>query len=495
MAHQAAGLDDDDFLRLIKESENWTPEMKAKAAEVIRAKINTERRVWYCAIGRGCDGEPHEGYDYPHARGNQWPPEDNSWLTWFIRAGRGFGKTRTGGEWVRYVTKYTERIAMIGRRGTDVRETMVEGESGLIAICENAGIPYQWRPSTKEFIFKGAFKGKDATAFGFSGEEPDSLRGPQFGAAWIDEPAHIDLIEDVWDNLMFGLRIPGLPGGAKVLLTGTPLPIDFVEERSNAKSTRLTRGSTYDNLKNLDPTFRETILEAYEGTSKGMQELYGEVLRELPGALWKLDMIHYCNEAGEPFDWTECERIVVSIDPAGSTNKRSDDTGIIVVGTIGRQGYVLADATGKFSPATWAAKAVELYHLYKADAIVAENNFGGQMVKETIEHYLESTHTEARIIVTNASRAKELRAEPIVGMYEQQRMFHVRGLKKLEEEMLTWVPGKGRSPNRVDALVHGFTELMQPPQHGTFSRPSAKKLVQGNRTPGISNPLKRRKFA
>ena len=491
MANQGTGLilpDDDDFARILKESENWSPEVKAKAAAAVRAKIEKRRRAWYCSKGRTCDGEPHDGYDYPHARGNQWPPEDNDWLTWFIRAGRGFGKTRTGGEWVRYITRYTGRIAMVGRRGTDVRETMVEGESGLIAICENAGVGYTWRPSTKEFIFEDT----KATAFGFSGEEPDSLRGPQFGAAWIDEPAHIALIEDVWDNLMFGLRIPGLPGGAKVLLTGTPLPIEFVEQRSLDKKTRLTRGSTYDNLKNLDPTFRETILEAYEGTSKGLQELYGEVLRELPGALWKLDMIHY---AEDDLDWEEMERIVVSIDPAGSTNKRSDETGIIVVGVIGKQGYVLADATGKFSPATWAGKAVELYHLYKADAIVAENNFGGQMVKETIDHYLEAKSMEARVIVTNASRAKELRAEPIVGMYEQQRMYHVRGLKKLEEEMLTWVPGKGRSPNRVDALVHGFTELMQPVQVATFARPRGQKLVQGQRVPGISNPLKRKRIA
>lgn len=467
---------------LLKQSENWSPEMKARAAKRVKEKVAKDLRVWYCARGRVCDGKPHEGADYTHARGKQWPPADNDYLTWFIRAGRGFGKTRTGAEWVRYITKYVGRIAMVGRRGTDVRLTMVEGESGLEAVCINAGVPYTWRPSTREFIFEES----GARVYGFSGEEPDSLRGPQFGAGWVDEPAHMPLIQDVWDNLLFGLRIPGLPGGAKVLLTGTPIPTDFVKERSDDPLTRLVTGSTYDNLENLDSTMQRMILNTYEGTRKGEQELHGMILVEVEGSLWKVDMIQYSDIPAEDMD-----RIIVSVDPAGSTGKRSDETGIIVCGLKGQQGFVLADATGKWSPADWARKTVSLYQLYNADAIIAENNFGGQMVKENIDHYLQTNNEVARVIVTHASRSKELRAEPIVGLYEQQRVFHHRGLTKVEEEMLGWVPGKGKSPNRVDALVHGLTELMKPQTPGAFATLRRQPLVPKTNLPGTRRSMKR----
>lgn len=480
---------DPELAELIRASENWSPEMKAKAFEAIQNKKTKQKRWWYCDRGRECDGKPHGRFNYKHARGSQWPPEDNDWLSWFIMSGRGFGKTRTGAEWVRYITKYVNRIAMIGRRGTDVRLTMVEGESGLIYVCENAGVPYTWRPSTKEFIFEDT----GARVYGFSAEEPDSLRGPQFGAAWWDEPAHADDPQEVWDNLMFGLRLPGVPGGAKVLLTGTPIPTPFVKERLADPYNRLTTGSTYENLDNLDPTMARTILEKYEGTHKGRQELYGEVLIEVQGSLWTADMIHYASELdGDP---EEMDRIVVSVDPAGSTNKKSDETGIIVCGVRGKLGYVLADLTGKWTPDQWAQKAVSAYTQFKADAIVAENNFGGQMVKANIEHYLETAGETARIIVTNASRSKELRAEPIVGLYEQERIWHIRGLTKLEEEMLGWVPGRGRSPNRVDALVHGFTELMKPHRAGGFARIRKGNLTNAPTFPGTKRSFKRSEFA
>lgn len=490
MADSGNGLivgdaDDDELRALLAASENWPAEVKEKALEAIRAKRELRKRWWYCNRGRTCDGKPHDGYDYKHARGSQWPPEDNDWLSWFIMSGRGFGKTRTGAEWVRFVTRYVGRIAMVGRRGPDVRLTMVEGESGLIYVCENAGVPYTWRPSTREFIFEDT----GARVYGFSSEEPDSLRGPQFGAAWVDEPAHLNEPQEVWDNLMFGLRLPGLPGGAKVLLTGTPLPTPFVKERIADPHNRLTTGTTYENIENLDPNMRRTILEKYEGTHKGRQELYGEILLEVQGSLWTADMIQYASEVDADPD--EMDRIVVSIDPAGSTNKKSDETGIIVCGIRGTLGYVLADYTGKHTPEQWARHAVMAYQLFKADAIVAENNFGGQMVKSNIDHYLESKGEVARVIVTNASRSKELRAEPIVGLYEQQRIFHVRGLTKLEEEQLGWVPGRGKSPNRVDALVHGFTELMKPTRKGAIAKVRRGNLRDTPTLPGTKRSFKR----
>ena len=481
--------DDEDFeaelLALIRASENWPTDVKEKALEAIIAKRDKKKRWWYCNRGRSCDGKPHEGYDYKHARGSQWPPTDNDWLSWFIMSGRGFGKTRTGAEWVRYITKYTGRIGMIGRRGTDVRLTMVEGESGLEFVCMNAGIPFTWRPSTREFIFEDT----GARVYGFSAEEPDSLRGPQFGAAWWDEPAHADNPVEVWDNLMFGLRLPGLPGGAKVLLTGTPIPTPFVKERIADRFNRMTTGSTYENIDNLDPTMARTILDKYEGTHKGEQELYGKVLIEVDGSLWTAGMIHYASEADA--DPEELDRIIVSVDPAGSTNKHSDATGIIVCGIRGRTGYVLDDRTGVYTPDGWAAEALKMYKKYKADAIVAEKNFGGDMVKTTIQHHLEKENETARIIVISASRSKELRAEPIVGLYEQERIFHARGLVKLEEEMLGWVPGRGRSPNRVDALVHGFTELMKPTRPGAFAQVRKGNLRQAPTLPGTKRNFKR----
>lgn len=481
--------EEDELLALIRASKDWPPELKEKALEAIRAKKSLKKRWWYCDRGRTCDGKPHEGYDYKHARGTQWPPVSNDWLSWFIMSGRGFGKTRTGAEWVRYITKYTGRIGMIGRRGTDVRLTMVEGESGLQFVCENAGIPYTWRPSTREFIFEDT----GARVYGFSAEEPDSLRGPQFGAAWWDEPAHADDPTEVWDNLMFGLRLPGLPGGAKVLLTGTPIPTPFVKARIEDKYNVLTTGSTYENLDNLDPTMARTILEKYEGTHKGEQELYGKILVEVDGSLWTKDMLHYADSVEG--DWETMDRIVVSVDPAGATNKKSDETGIVVCGVRGRTGYLLADFTGKYTPEAWAAKAVNAYKQFGADAIVAENNFGGQMVKANIDHHLEHSGEIARVIVTNASRSKELRAEPIVGLYEQERIFHVKGLVKVEDEMLGWVPGRGRSPNRVDALVHGFTELMKPQRFGGIAKPRRDKLVPNPGPPGTKKSFKRGRFA
>lgn len=441
-------FDTEDFLR---RSKLWSPEIKAKMAARAAELASMERKAWYCDRPGTCDGEPHGAFTYPHARGDQWQPAGIDWFLWLIMSGRGSGKTRTGSEWVRSITKYVERIAGIGRRGVDFRATMIEGDSGLIKACENAGMAYDYQPSKKEFRFDNG-----ATLFGYSAEEPDSLRGPQHGAAWMDEPAHYDLLEDVWDNLLFGLRLPGLPGGAKILATSTPLPSEWITARVDEETTRVARVSTYANLRNLDPAFQKMILDRYEGTRLGRQELHGEILPDVEGALWNTDIIRPTLLVA-----AECERIIVAIDPAGSTNKKSDLTGIIVVGKKGNEYVVLADFSGKYSPNGWAAKALQAFDDFRADAIVAEKNFGGDMVKATLDRVMEETGRAARILITTASRSKELRAEPVVALYEQGRVGHVKGMEKLEKEQLEWVPGKGKSPNRVDALVHGITELAQ----------------------------------
>lgn len=461
---------------LLKQAEAWSPEVKARVMKRAQERISQKRKPWYCNRGRSCDGKPHEGYEHKHARGTQWPPAGTSWFLWWISSGRGWGKSRTGAEWTRSITKYVPRIALIGRRGDDLRSTMVEGDSGLIVACENAGMEYDWKPALKEFRF-----GNGALAKGFSAEEPANLRGFQHGAVWGDEPAHWEQPEDVWDNMLFGLRVAGMPGGAKVVMTTTPLPTEFVTTRMEEEGTVVTRGSTYENLDNMDPGLKTRVLARYEGTRIGRQELYGEVLTDVVGALWSNEMIEY-----EDVDHTDLIRTVVSVDPAGSKKKRADDTGIIVVGVDDREvGYVLADHSGKHSPDEWASTAIDLAVEYEA-TIVAEKNFGGDMVKNTIELTLKTPKYAGVVVnvkVTHASRAKEVRADPIVGLYEQHRVKHKLGadLSKLEKEQTEWVPGVSKkSPNRIDALVHGMLELIKSVGVASIATPSRRRL--GGRT-------------
>jgi phage terminase large subunit-like protein len=433
-----------------KMSEGWSPEARAAAANMVEDLVHGKRRAWYCANpGRYCDGRPHPGYEYPHARGDQWPPPGTDWFSWFLSGGRGSGKTRTGAEYARRMSERVGRMALIAPTGADVRDTMIEGESGLQYVCSVAGQGMKWEPSKRRITFDNG-----CIATTFSGEEPDRLRGPQHGFAWLDEPAHMPLIEEVWSNLMFGLRLGRRP---HVVLTSTPLPTKWVREIQGKEKTRVVRVSTYANLDNLAPNFREEVVAQYEGTRKGRQELYGELLLDVEGALWQEEYLHHfgATEAQPDFD-----RIVVAIDPAGSQNKRSDETGIVAAARLGKDGHVLRDASGKYSPQGWARMALSIYRDLDADAIVAEKNFGGDMVRKVIETEAEAMGIQPRIIVKQAMRSKQLRAEPIVGLYEQNRVYHWGNLAELENEMLTWIPGTGPSPNRVDALVWALDELI-----------------------------------
>lgn len=456
----------------------WKPEAQERAAAEIQRKLSQDRKIWFCKRPRprlvpqpggkweivgGCDGQPHDGAPYPHARADQWPPPGVDWLLWLVLSGRGAGKTKTATEWVRSITTKVPAIALIGRRGVDVRATMIEGAgSGLIAACERAGMDYTWEPSKREFTF-----GNGCKAFGYSAEEPDSLRGREHGAAWADEFCHMPLLEEVWSNLEFTLRVPGMPGGAKILATSTPLPSQFLKEQIAKPSTRRVTVSTSANLSNLDPGMRERILAAYAGTRKGRQELEGEILEDVEGALWSDDLIRVMQQTPE-----ELERRIVAIDPAGTANRRSDETGIVTVGKNGREGFVLADDSGKYTPTGWADKAIDAYLLWGADAIIVEKNFGGDMVRTTIERQAESRGVLVRVIVTTATKSKQLRAEPIVALYEQKRIYHTVHHEKLETEMLTWVPGKGDSPNRIDALVWGLGELFGKNGPATVANPA-----------------------
>src|ERR671926_1593944 len=318
------------------------------------ALTQADRKVWFCKRGRNCGGNPHEGVEYNHARPDQWPPVGTEWFVWLVMSGRGAGKTRTGSEWVRKITSHVGRIALVGRRGPDVRGTMIEGKSGLITICERAGFKYgtdfEWLPSKKEFRFPNGAK-----AFGYSAEEPDTLRGPEHGAAWLDEPAHMPLIVDVWDNLLMGLRIEGLPGGAKALCTSTPLPTKWLKELRAEPTTVTVVVPTHVNLDNLDPNFRRTVIDRYEGTRRGRQELYGEILEDVEGALWSAAIIDDHRDGNVTAE--DMDRVVVAIDPSGTSAKNRDETSITVTGKRGNDYFVLADLSGHYTPDGWAEAA------------------------------------------------------------------------------------------------------------------------------------------
>lgn len=434
--------------------EQWNPDAQRKAADLLEQYEARSWKPFYCP-NPTCDGRPHgKDWNFEHARADQRPPPWNAtnWLTWLIRSGRGAGKTYTGANAVNRITQVVPRIALIGPTGPDLRETMVEGPSGILATAKPGQMP-EWNPSRKRLVWPNG-----CIAQGFSGEEPDRIRGGNNGAAWIDEPAHIDLIEEVWNQLLLTLRVK--EANPHIIATTTPKPIKWMKNLIADPLTIDVRVSTYANLHNLSPVFRRTILDSFEGTRFGKQELHGEVLEDVEGALWKPSFITSISEDKVP----DLERVVVALDPAGSANIRSDETGIIVLGLSGRNIYVLADFTGKYSPAGWAKRALDAAEEFHADAIVAEKNYGGDMVRNTIEKEAEAYAVPPRVVLVDSRRGKQLRAEPIVALYEKKRVLHVTGenradLLELEEEQCSWVPGQGASPNRVDALVHGVTDL------------------------------------
>jgi phage terminase large subunit-like protein len=377
------------------------------------------------------------------ARPDQVCPWDASWIVWLMMAGRGWGKTRTGAEAVREaVEKGYRRIALVGKSAADVRDVMVEGESGILSV-----FPPHLRPSYEPTKRRVTFA-NGAIATAYSSKEPDQLRGPQSDFAWADEPAAWFYPTETWDMLMMGLRLGSDP---RCIATTTPKPIGLVRRLLDAPTTHLTRGTTYDNAANLAPAFYQTIIQTYEGTVLGRQELYAEMLTEIPGALWKRESIH---RGERPSDLV---RVVVAIDPAVSDVDGSAETGIMVVG-LGRdmKGYLLADLSLRGSPDEWGRAAVKAYEDYSADLVIGERNNGGDM----IAHVIRTVDKTVNFKAVFASRGKQTRAEPVSALYEQGRVVHCGAFEALEDQLCTWVPGKGTSPDRLDALVWGLTEVM-----------------------------------
>jgi len=395
------------------------------------------------------------------ARDEQRAPTDPDWLTWLILAGRGFGKTRSGAEWVQEVvsTGRYGHIALVADDAADARDIMVDGESGILNIAPPWFKP-KYEPSKKRLTWPNGAK-----ALIFSADDPESLRGPQHDAAWLDELCKWRYQQEAYDQLQFGLRLGKRP---LQCITTTPKPTKLLKSIIKRKSTRITRGSTYDNLMNMAPTFREAIVGKYEGTRLGRQELFAEILDDNPNALFNQALI---DQYRHPVP--DLARIVVAVDPPVSSHEKSDECGIVSAGcTDKKQYYVLGDHSvqGK-SPEGWAQQAIKAYYNFQADAIVAEVNQGGDMVQSVIN----SIDSSIRVIKVHATRGKTKRAEPVAGLYEQGKVHHVGTLSVLEDQMCDWDPSLGDhqdSPDRMDAVVWGITNLMA----GVGAQPSIRRL-------------------
>lgn len=433
----------------------------ASAAERIAAVRSEDRAGWTAGQMRVLLGSLHR-WDYA-ARAAQWPPAGD-WRTWLILAGRGFGKTRAGAEWVRMQAEAMPgaRIALVATSLPEGRAVMVEGESGLMAIApDKANI--KWEASLRRVSWQN---GAQATLY--SAGEPESLRGPQHHFAWCDEIGKWPRGIEAWDNLAMGLRLGHEP---RTVVTTTPRAVPLVRQLLAAKGVAITRGRTLDNRAFLAPSFIEGIAESYAGTRFGRQEMDGELIDEIENALWTRDSIEMARVSAAP----DLMRVVVGVDPPAGAGAGSDACGIVVaaLGDDGRA-YVLDDASARgLSPEGWAAAVAGAAARWDADRIVAEANNGGRMV----ESVLRAAEAELPITLVHATHGKVARAEPVQALYARGRVKHVGAFTALEDEMAGLIvgggyEGPGRSPDRADALVWAVTELLL----GKVVRPGVRSL-------------------
>jgi phage terminase large subunit-like protein len=402
-------------------------------------------------------------YDFAlWAREDQLPPETapggEAWTTWLMLGGRGAGKTRAGAEWVRAIATAPRddsfaggafpRIALVGETLADARSVMVEGVSGLLAVHPPYARPL-YEPSKRQVKWANG-----AVAQLFSAEDPDSLRGPQFSAAWCDELGKWRKPDETWAMLQFGLRLGEAP---RQVVTTTPRPTKLIKSLVSDPYVAVTRVSTAANAANLAPSFLESVVGRYRGTRLGRQELDAELLEDRPDTLWPRALIEAVRVGAAP----ELMRIVVAVDPPATSGPHADACGIVVAGLgIDARAYVLCDATVIGArPLDWARRAILAYRRHEADRIVVEVNQGGDLV----EAVLCQVDASVPVRAVRASRGKWLRAEPVAALYEQGRVAHVGALPELEDEMSDFGPdglSGGRSPDRVDALVWALTELL-----------------------------------
>ena len=416
-------------------------------------------------------------------RPEQQAPEGD-WAVWMYLGGRGAGKTRAAAEWVREQAKYTttgqRRFALVARTAADVRDVIVEGESGILNVSPPSERPL-YEPSKRRLTWPN---GNTATCF--TADEPDSLRGPQFTHAWGDEIAAWRQTPDAagmtaFDNLRVGTRLGSNP---QIMVTTTPkrvpLLYKLIEESKNTGRVVITRGSTMDNSGNLSGAYLEAITGVYAGTRLAQQELYGEMLDAVEGALWTDELIEKNRENALPFNTPlRC----IGVDPSVAENPR-DECGIVVVASTGerdlykRQSWVLEDASVLGSPEVWANKVVAMARKWGCP-VIAEVNQGGALVRNAIN----AIDPTIKVLEVHSKYGKQLRAEPVTLAYEQGRVHHIGYLADLESQMLSWIPGEGKSPDRVDALVHALTALLIKPPAGFVGGKLTAKSMAHRRIP------------
>ena len=385
-----------------------------------------------------------------------------------MQAGRGFGKTRIGSEAVReWAQDPNERILMIAPTANDVREVMIEGPSGLLSCY-----PPNNRPEDTSSRHLVTFP-SGAVGITRSADEPERLRGPQFTKFWADEMCAWRFAQEAWDQLSFGFRLR--TDKLRGVITTTPKPMDVLKALIARPRTVVTRGSSYDNRANLSEAYYEDVIAPYEGTRLGRQELEGELLEDIPGALWTHAMIDKLKVKLLDIQWNKLLRIVVAIDPAVTAGEKSDDTGMIVAGlTDTAHVVILEDLTCKESPGGWGNIAVKAYKRLRADRIVGEVNNGGDLVEANIR----AIDANVSFRAVRASRGKAVRAEPVAALYEQGRVHHVGSFPQLEDEMCSYVPGvTTKSPDRMDALVWAVTELLIDQEENTTRTPLGQCVV------------------
>ena len=434
-------------------------------------RLAPEARLdWYASLAEA-EARAIARYWPLWARTEQMPPESD-WHTWLICAGRGFGKTRAGAEWVRAIARSDRhaRIALVGASLGEVRSVMIEGESGILAVCAPDQAPL-WEPSLRRLSWPGGARG-----YCYSAAEPEALRGPQHSHAWCDEIAKWDNAGErataAWDNLQMGLRLGEHP---RVLATTTPRAVPLVRrllEDSETGEVAVTRGTTWDNEGNLPARFLNRMRRQFARTTLGRQELDGELLTDIEGALWTRAMLETCRTTPPPLQRrgsgggaattiNALTRIAIGVDPPASA--RGDACGIVVCGTD-EEGLatVLADeSVERASPEKWARAVARAAEKWEADRVIAEANQGGAMV----ESVLRAADISLPVRLVHASRGKIARAEPVAALYEAGRVRHAGLFAKLEDQLCGLTigggyEGPGRSPDRADALVWALTELM-----------------------------------
>jgi phage terminase large subunit-like protein len=395
-------------------------------------------------------------YDWKFwGRANQQAPE-GLWSVWIALAGRGFGKTEAGAQWVKQrVADGAMQIALVAETSKDLNDVMVPRLMSLYA--DNANFKPQVRFSPVRITWPNG-----AIALGYNGTEPNQLRGPEFDTAWVDELAKYRYARETWDMLAFTMRGGDDP---RVFVTTTPRPIPVIREILNDSETVVTHGSTYDNAANLPKKFLDKLTKRYKGTRLGRQELDAEMLEDLVGALWSLDNIDANRVKTQPDGSVivpQMRRVVVAVDPSGTSGSEDngDSVGIVIAGKgVDGEAYVMGDYTCKLGPDGWGRRTVAAYKTFAADRVVAERNYGGAMV----EHVIRTVDPFVSYKEVVATRGKVVRAEPIAALYEQNRVHHLGGFKDLEDQMCLMGPdgyvGEG-SPDRLDALVWALTDLM-----------------------------------